>query len=106
VHQNCLRTLHGLQQLPNLDTLNISSNCLESLQELQDVPQLATLIAEHNHLSTLQALSPLQFCSNLHTLDLQNNNIEDVEVVEIVAGDSFAEHRCFIILLFCVCCDV
>jgi len=88
VHQNCLRTLHWLcSQLPNLDTLNVSSNGLESLQELQDVPHLATLIAEHNHLSTLQALSPLQFCLNMHTLDLQNNNIQDAEVVDVIAGD-------------------
>eukprot|EP00775_Hariotina_reticulata_P005377 gene5377-5612_t len=92
VHQNCLRTLHGLEHLPNLDTLNVSSNGLDTLQQLQHVPQLATLIAEHNHLSTLQALSPLQFCSNLHTLDLQSNNIEDPEVIDIMAG--LPELRC------------
>jgi dynein assembly factor 1 len=84
VQQNCLRSLSGLQQLPNLDTLNISSNGLDSLEHLQDCPLLSTLTAEHNHLSTLQGLQPLLQCTNLHTLDLQQNNIEDPAVVDAI----------------------
>lgn len=82
--QNCLRSLSGLQQLPSLDTLNISSNGLDSLEHLQDCPLLSTLTAEHNHLSTLQGLAPLLQCTNLHTLDLQQNNIEDPAVVDAI----------------------
>lgn len=84
LQQNCLRSLDGLQQLSNLDTLNISSNCLASLQQLQSCLHLATLIAEHNHLSTVAALEPLLQCQELHTLDLQHNNIEDTAMLDAI----------------------
>lgn len=92
VQQNCLRSLSGVEQLPNLDTLNISSNGLDSLQQLQACPALSTLIAEHNHLSILAALAPLQHCTNLHTLDLQHNDIEYPALVEELA--QLPELRC------------
>ncbi|KAF6256636.1 hypothetical protein COO60DRAFT_1627121 [Scenedesmus sp. NREL 46B-D3] len=84
VQQNCLRSLRGLQQLPILDTLNVSSNGLDSLENLQDCPLLSTLTADHNHLSTWQALVPLLHCTNLHTLDLQQNDIEDPAVMDAI----------------------
>jgi dynein assembly factor 1 len=82
VQHNCLRSLEGLEAVPNLNTLNVSANVLSSLAELASCSSLATLIAERNHLSTAEALSPLLLCTGLHTLDLQNNNIEDVAVVD------------------------
>jgi dynein assembly factor 1 len=84
VQQNCLRSLEGLEQLPHLNTLNVSSNGLSSLVELPCCPQLATLLADRNHLSTLEALEPLLHCPSLHTLDLQNNSIEDPAVIDAV----------------------
>lgn len=86
VQQNCLRSLAGLERLPALDTLNISSNGLASLAHLPAATSLATLIAEHNHLSSMQALAPLAACTGLHTLDLQHNGIDDVALVDLVAG--------------------
>lgn len=71
-----------MEQLPNLDTLNVSSNGLDSLQNIQSCPLLSTLIAQNNQLRTIEALAPLQQCSNLHTLDLQNNDIEDPAVIQ------------------------
>jgi dynein assembly factor 1 len=85
VQQNCLRNLDGLEQLPNLSTLNVSSNGLTTLQQLPCCTLLSTLTAERNHLSTAAALQPLLECPSLHTLDLQHNNIEDTAVIDIVA---------------------
>lgn len=82
MQQNCLRSLQGLEQLPNLNTLNISSNGLASLSDLQSCPQLSTLIAERNHLSTAEGLAALLQCTSLHTLDLQHNKIEDTAVID------------------------
>jgi dynein assembly factor 1 len=84
VQQNCLRTLDGLGQLPNLNTLNVSSNGLTSLQGLDDCPLVATLNADRNHLSTAAALAPLLKCASLHTLDLQHNEIEDTDAVDLI----------------------
>ena len=85
VQQNCLRSLDGLEQLPNLNTLNVSSNSLTSLQQLHSCPLLSTLVAERNQLSTAASLQPLLQCPALHTLDLQHNNIEDTAVIDIIA---------------------
>lgn len=82
MQQNCLRSLDGLESAPNLNTLNAASNSLTSLQQLAATPHLATLIAERNQLSTLAALEPLLSCMELHTLDLQGNEIEDEAVLE------------------------
>lgn len=84
VQQNCLRSLDGLEHLPNLNTLNVSSNSLSGLQELQACPELSTLVAERNHLSTAAGLQPLLQCTSLHTLDLQHNDIEDTAVVDVI----------------------
>lgn len=76
--------MDGLEQLPNLNTLNVSSNSLTSLKNLESCPQLSTCIAERNHLSTAAGLRPLLQCTSLHTLDLQHNNIEDTAVIDIL----------------------
>lgn len=84
VQQNCLRNLVGLGQLPNLNTLNVSSNGLTSLQGLEACPLVSTLNADRNHLSSAASLAPLLQCTSLHTLDLQHNEIEDMEAVDLI----------------------
>lgn len=86
VQQNCLRSLDGLEQLPSLNSLNVSSNGLTSLEQLQSCPILETLTAQRNHLSTAAGLQPLLQCTSLHTLDLQHNNIEDMAVIDIIVA--------------------
>jgi dynein assembly factor 1 len=83
--QNVLISLKGLENVPQLRTLNIGNNHLSSLQGIEVCPELSTLTASANQLASLAALRPLLGCKELQTLDLQCNKIEDPAIVELVA---------------------
>ena len=77
VQSNCLATLDGLANAPNLVSLNVSGNSLAALTNVDACPALSTLVAERTQLAGLDGLDPLAACQGLHTLDLQHNNISD-----------------------------
>ena len=82
LQQNLLTILQGLENLPVLDTLNVSSNHLTSLEHIQSVPSLHTLLATNNQLDSADAIAPLAACTSLESLDLQNNRIKDTSALE------------------------
>ncbi len=84
MHQNCLWRISHLENAPTLDTLNVSNNQITKLEGLSVCPKLCTLIATHNHLASLESVEHLAECKSLHTLDLQNNNLDDPAVVDIL----------------------
>lgn len=50
---NMLRSLNGVEELPNLQTLSVQYNKLTSLEDLRGLPRLAVLNVSHNELKTL-----------------------------------------------------
>ncbi|KAK9831315.1 hypothetical protein WJX81_001414 [Elliptochloris bilobata] len=79
---NTLLELGDLGRFKNLDTLNISSNSISSLQGLSGCVNLRTLLAANNRLAGPRALADLPRCSALVTLDLQENQLGNTQVLE------------------------
>lgn len=79
LQQNALASLApgAFACLPQLDTLNVACNALASLEGLEGCAGLRTLVACDNHLAAPAALAPLAACTQLESLDLQNNALED-----------------------------
>jgi dynein assembly factor 1, axonemal len=84
VQQNCITHISGLENVPLLDTLNISSNRLKKLEGLTCCPLLTTLIATDNLLSDYDSVAHVAGCKALLTLDLQNNKIDDPAIVDVL----------------------
>ena len=80
VQNNALESLDGLQQLPNLQTLNVSNNRLTDLKGLAACSRLVTFLAAHNDLSSVDCVGALFLCTGLSTIDLQENNIAEDQV--------------------------
>lgn len=81
LQQNALVALAPgvLAALPQLDTLNVGGNALASLDGLAGCAQLRTLVACDNALVCGGALAALATCTQLESVDLQNNKLEDGE---------------------------
>lgn len=69
-------TTIGLENLPNLATLNISDNNLSSVSFLNKLTKIETLIIENNLISDLK---PVENLTNLDLLAAGNNLIEEVQ---------------------------
>lgn len=79
VQANMLYTLEGLETQENLDTLNISGNRLQKLENLAGCANLHTLLCSSNELETVEDILHLTECTQLSTLDLQDNKLADPE---------------------------
>jgi dynein assembly factor 1 len=77
LQNNCLVSLDGVENAPNLATLNVSDNHLVTLDALAACPALSSLVAERNSLEAVEGLLALESCPELHTLDLQHNRVKD-----------------------------
>ena len=86
VQGNQLESLQGLENVPSLQVLNVSSSKLTSLAGLSACPQLQTLISSNNRLSSLSSVSELAYCPELSTLDVQSNSLDDPEVPKLAPG--------------------
>jgi Leucine-rich repeat (LRR) protein len=75
-----LKDLSGLERLPRLQILNVSSNQLTNLESLAACSELETLLCARNYLRSYESLASLEICGGLCTLDLQDNELEDVKV--------------------------
>ena len=84
MQQNCLVRLDGLEKLPQLDTLNVSSNRLEALHNLQGCVALHSIIASNNQLASAESLAALAGCLTLQSVDLQGNQLDDPAVVDLL----------------------
>ena len=80
VQANMLYTLDGLEAQENLDTLNISGNRLQKLENLTGCANLHTLLCSSNELESVEDVAHLAECSQLSTVDLQDNKLADPEV--------------------------
>lgn len=78
VQSNLLTSLKGLGSgQAALDTLNASGNQLTTLEGLEALRALRTLVATDNQLEAPEGLEPLAGCTELESLDLQNNRLAD-----------------------------
>lgn len=84
VQQNNIYAVSGLDRLQALDTLNISHNAISKLENLSCCPNLRTLICTHNKLSDVESIAHLAEVKGLHTLDLQNNDLQDPAILDII----------------------
>jgi dynein assembly factor 1 len=74
-----------MSHLPLLKTLNISNNEIKVIEGLKNCP-LETLLCAHNVLSSYESIEQLSDIQSLHTLDIQNNKLEDSRILEIFAA--------------------
>ena len=81
LQNNALESLGGLEQLPSLETLNVSNNRLSHLPTMAGCPKLATFLGAHNDLSAAECIKALWLCTALTTVDLQDNGIADAQVL-------------------------
>jgi dynein assembly factor 1, axonemal len=84
VQQNRICKLPSMSHLPMLKTLNISNNEIKIIEGLQHCP-LESLICAHNMLSSYESIKSLTDIQSLHTLDLQNNKLDDPRILDIFA---------------------
>lgn len=64
--------------------MNISYNELRCIDGLSNCP-LETLICTNNYLRDAASVEHLAVCTDLQTVDLQNNKIDDVKVLDVFA---------------------
>ena len=62
-------------------TLDVSDNRIETLEGLRGHPSLQVLVASGNRLRDADALSALETCAHLTTLDVASNRLEDPAIV-------------------------
>lgn len=89
LQQNALTGLSpALAALPQLDTLNIAGNTLDGLGGLAGCGALRTLVASDNRLGPdVGAVAALAACTQLESLDLQNNKLEEgPALLELLKG--------------------
>lgn len=84
LQQNRIRKIDDLARLPNLNTINISYNEIRSIDGISSC-SLETLICTNNYLEDAASVEHLALCTNLQTIDLQNNKIHDVKVLDVFA---------------------
>jgi dynein assembly factor 1 len=86
--QNALARIEGLSGLINLNTLNLSQNAIERIDTgaLSGLPALATLVLSKNRFQTAADVEAILECPSITNVDLSSNDIEDADVVSIVAG--------------------
>ena len=79
--KNALADVHGAIRLGALTTLDVSDNRIETLEGLRGHPSLQVLVASGNRLRDADALSALETCAHLTTLDIASNRLEDPAIV-------------------------
>ena len=110
VHSNAISSLSGLEALPRLTSLNLSSNALESFDSgaealrqlsltaldfacnriedvrgLGDLPALTTLNLSFNRIRTIDGLASGSTLQSLRTLDLRGNRISSARGLRCIA---------------------
>ncbi|MDT0275355.1 leucine-rich repeat domain-containing protein [Blastococcus goldschmidtiae] len=70
-----VRSLEGIQRLPNLGELDLSGNGLTDISPLASLPQLRILTLSRNQVSDI---SPLAALARLGTLTLTGNQVSDI----------------------------
>ena len=86
MQNNKLDNLEGLQQLPGLKVLNVSQNHLTSLAGIEACTELNTLICSSNKLVTLKSVQSLRYSLALTTLDVQDNQLNNAEVLSLATA--------------------
>jgi dynein assembly factor 1 len=82
LQENCIKRISGLENMPELWSLNLSSNFIERIEGLEGCHGLNTLIIAKNKIgfggiADLDKLADSNICS----VDLQDNRIDDPDVV-------------------------
>ncbi|KHD35198.1 hypothetical protein NL50_14025 [Clostridium acetobutylicum] len=70
-----LRSLNGIENLTNLQTLYLANNYIIDIAPLKNLTNLNTLVLDDNSVSDL---SPLSSLNNLKSLSLPQNNFSDI----------------------------
>ncbi|MGY2130336.1 leucine-rich repeat domain-containing protein [Blastococcus sp. SYSU DS0617] len=70
-----VRSLEGIQRLPNLVELDLTGNGLTDISPLASLPQLRTLTLSRNQISDV---APLAALARLGTLTLTGNQVSDI----------------------------
>eukprot|EP00941_MAST-03F_sp_MAST-3F-sp1_P005025 g5025.t1 len=88
---NQLRDIHGLQSLPNLRVLDLSSNQIESMKRgLQGLKKLKELNLSLNKIKVIEGMDDLE---TLHTLRINCNNANLLGSIEGLSGLRIFEAR-------------
>lgn len=82
VDGNILENLAGIERLRKLRHLNANDNSLSTLEHVRDHPSLQTIFVRGNRIRTAEAFAALQTCASLTSLDVAQNDIEDVTVLD------------------------
>ncbi|KAG7669594.1 hypothetical protein Ndes2526B_g05940 [Nannochloris sp. 'desiccata'] len=81
LQNNAIKSLEGLDtKAPSLHSLNVSRNQLASLDRL-NLAELSTLLCAENRLNDIESIAVLGKMTQLQTLDLQENELADFDVV-------------------------
>jgi Leucine-rich repeat (LRR) protein len=82
VDGNILENLAGIERLRKLRHLNANDNSLSTLEHVRDHPSLQTIFARGNRIRTPAAFAALRTCALLTSLDVAQNDIDDVTVLD------------------------
>ena len=76
-----------MDTLINLTILDLSNNRLYLIDNLQNLPALQTINVSRNFLSTPESISHFQLCLSLQNIDVTNNKLEcNEDFLTVLAG--------------------
>lgn len=106
LQQNMIWEIGGLENAPNLDTLNLNNNNISKarsgvlgsavsagpispgdvlqVENLGCCPKLSTLLLAHNRLEELSSVEGLLECPSITSLDLTHNKLSDPAILDII----------------------
>uniref|UniRef100_A0A1I8P4S2 Dynein axonemal assembly factor 1 homolog n=1 Tax=Stomoxys calcitrans TaxID=35570 RepID=A0A1I8P4S2_STOCA len=87
LQSNLIKKIDNLDPCKELDTINLSQNHIRKIENvgIDILPVLNTLNISSNYLKDCEGLRELENCKNLSVLDLSNNRIDDILVVKVFA---------------------
>lgn len=85
LHENSIEKIEGLDNQPELDNLNLSKNYIRKVENIAHLKKLSTLNLSNNVLVSLDDVRELVRCTSLQALDLQHNQLNDPQIVELLA---------------------
>ncbi len=86
LHENAIEKIEGLDNQLELDTLNLSKNYISRVENLGHMKKLTTLNLGNNKLASLDDVNEILKCTSLQVLDLQYNQLNDPQIVDILAN--------------------